>query len=568
MYLNRHWKFLLGLTLTLSLLWPMLAAPYFSHHDDVQVIRLHQMNKCLKDNQYPCRWVPDLGGLYGYPIFNYYAPLSYYYGEVFYALSGDFLVAAKAMFATALIGSFLFMFLLCNDIWGNKNSALLGSVFYVFAPYHAVLLYVRGAMGELWALMFFPLILWTLLKLFQTRSVLYSLQLAVAISLLILSHNLSAMVFLPIVCVYALCLLKYEWNLKTLKLLILSGTLSLLLSSFYLIPALVEKKLVSVETTTYGYFSYTEHFKGLRKLILDHSWGWGASVREIPGGERDGMSFQIGWLHLIALAIAIFGLRKIKVVDKRFYLIIFSIATIVVALFLIHPKSIYVWKLIPPLKYLQFPWRLLGIIIFFISLCAGSIFVWIGKSRQVMLLLVLVVLVVVFNFSYFRPEKFYYLNQDQILSGQNWDKQIKRSIFDYLPKSAKAPPAELAQSRYEIIYGNADIKNLKEGSDWMSLDINSTTLTILRLSIYYFPDWQVKIDHKKIGINPKNDLGLITFSVDPGEHHIDARLYDTPIRSASNLLSVFGFLSLLFLSLSQFPYTRRWLNYYLERFKG
>ncbi|MDO8658737.1 MAG: hypothetical protein Q7K55_08400, partial [Candidatus Levybacteria bacterium] len=71
-------EFFIGLILTLSLFWPLFAAPYFTHHDDVQVIRLYEMDKCFKDQQIPCRWVPDLGGVYGYPLFNYYAPLPYY----------------------------------------------------------------------------------------------------------------------------------------------------------------------------------------------------------------------------------------------------------------------------------------------------------------------------------------------------------------------------------------------------------------------------------------------------------------------------------------------------------
>ena len=71
----KHTEFIIGLILTASLLWPLAAAPYFTHHDDVQIIRLYEINKCIIDHQIPCRWVPDLGGLYGYPIFNYYAPI-------------------------------------------------------------------------------------------------------------------------------------------------------------------------------------------------------------------------------------------------------------------------------------------------------------------------------------------------------------------------------------------------------------------------------------------------------------------------------------------------------------
>src|SRR3989344_8824286 len=147
--IKSHKVFTIGLILTLSLFWPLFWAPFFSHHDDVQVIRLYEMDKCIKDGQIPCRWVPDLGGLYGYPIFNYYAPLPYYFGELFYFVTANLILSVKIMFATAFLGSYLFMYLLARKFWGPWGAALSG-IFYSFAPYHAVNLYVRGAIGELW----------------------------------------------------------------------------------------------------------------------------------------------------------------------------------------------------------------------------------------------------------------------------------------------------------------------------------------------------------------------------------------------------------------------------------
>lgn len=111
-FLIKHWLFIYGLVITLVLLWPLFAAPYFSHHDDVQVIRLYEMTQCLKDYQIPCRWVPDLGGGFGYPLFNYYAPLPYYFGSVIYLITGQLIFSTKVMFALPFIFSFIFMYLL------------------------------------------------------------------------------------------------------------------------------------------------------------------------------------------------------------------------------------------------------------------------------------------------------------------------------------------------------------------------------------------------------------------------------------------------------------------------
>ncbi|MCL5019732.1 MAG: 6-pyruvoyl-tetrahydropterin synthase-related protein, partial [Patescibacteria group bacterium] len=531
--------FIIGLVLSLSLLWPLVAAPYFTHHDDVQIIRLFEMNKCIQDNQIPCRWVPDLGGLYGYPLFNYYAPLPYYYGEIFYLLTGNLIFSAKVMFATAFIGSFLFMYLLGSKIWGNVGGSL-SAVFYSFAPYHSVDFYVRGAMGELWGLMFFPAILWSLYRLSENVSILNFLLSAALISLLIIAHNLSAMVFLPIAVLWVLFLFSINKKLKFLWYSLFAFGLGLFLSAFYLLPVIVEQNLVHVETTTYGYFSYTEHFKGLRKLFLDQSWGWGASVREVPGGAKDGLSFQIGWVHLagwiLALVILVILWKKQATKTK---IILFSTLFILLSIFMINPRSEFIWKLIPQLKYIQFPWRFLMIIIFFISFVSGSA-VLISRKREVFWGLIFAV--VILNFSYFRPERFIQTTDKELLSGKSWDRQIKRSIFDYLPIYAKEPPAELATTRYQILTGDTKISNFQEGTNWMKFNADTKTHTIIRLSQYYFPDWKITVNGVEVPVNYKdNSLGLMTFILGKGKNTVEVRLYDTQVRLVANFISFLGF---------------------------
>src|SRR3989338_7964146 len=101
-FVSLNKEFIIGLILTVALFWPLFASPYFTHHDDVQIIRIFEMDRCFKDHQIPCRWVPDLGGLYGYPIFNYYAPLPYYFGELIFFLTNNLLISAKTLFAVSL----------------------------------------------------------------------------------------------------------------------------------------------------------------------------------------------------------------------------------------------------------------------------------------------------------------------------------------------------------------------------------------------------------------------------------------------------------------------------------
>jgi hypothetical protein len=551
-YIGENKFFLIGLILSVAVMWPLFKSGYFTHHDDVQVIRLHQMNKCIQDFQIPCRWVPDLGGVYGYPLFNYYGPLPYYFGEVFFLFLGNLIVAAKIMFGFSFVGSYVFMYLLAKKLWGSPLAGAISGIFYAYAPYHASDFFVRGAMGEMWALMFVPAIFWAILEYVDKRKIKQLLLISLFTARLVTSHNLSLMMFLPFVIGFATLLVIKAKNFKLSGYLLAALIFGFCLSAFYVAPAYFEKNLVHVDTTTMGYFSYTEHFKGLRKLLIERMWGWGASVREIPGGERDGMSFQIGWGHLAAFALTLLGLGinfKKPIFKKYFWEVAFFTIALGIGVFMVHPSSVKIWNAIPPLKYLQFPWRFLMLIIFAISTLSGSIVLWFKKDWLKLLVAFLFVSGIVgLNFSYFRPEKFLAITQDQYLTGKEWDKQIKRSIFDYLPIYAKAPPAELANFQYKIIEGKAIVSDFQKGSNKYSFAINAEESSRVLLAQYYFPRWKIFVDGNRVEIDYQNDLGLMNFEVPTGEHKVTGKLYDTPLRVFSNWLTVLSVGVFIFVS--------------------
>lgn len=558
--------FWIGFFLTLSLLWPLLKAPYFSHHDDVQVIRIYEMNKCFQDSQIPCRWVPDLGGMYGYPLFNFYAPLPYYFGELVYLISANYLFSAKMMFAFPFIGAYIFIYLLGKRLWGSLGGSL-SAIFYSFAPYHAVVFYVRGAIGEMWALMAFPALLWSLWRLRDIPKFSNALLTAFFLSVLILSHNLSAMLLLPIFIGLACFFFSQEKNWRYLKLYFLSLCLGLVLSAFYLLPMQGEKNLVHIDSTTVGYFSYTEHFKGFTKLLLSRFWGYGDSVREVPGGQRDGMSYQIGLVHLLGLFLSLLVARMLWKKNKEVSLLIVIFAALTaVSSLMIHPRSEFVWKIVEPLKYLQFPWRFLIVVIFFISLISGSIFLWIKQRFQWSVWLVLVSAAVILNFSYFRPREFIYTSDQKYLTGDNWQKQTRRSILDFLPSSAQEPPGSMALERYTILTGETEVFNYRQGTNWLSFQTQSKSHSIIRLSQYYFPNWQIKVDGELVKLDYENTWGLMTFILGKGNHQVEGRLIDTPVRTISNWISLVGALVFSLLIVVQIKFIRKWLNYYIEVF--
>jgi hypothetical protein len=87
------WGHLIVLGLSLPVLWPLVGPSYLSFHDG-----LHHLYRVLDLDDwaipggvlYPRR-LPNLGFGYGYPVLNYYAPLSYYLAEVFHILGARYI---------------------------------------------------------------------------------------------------------------------------------------------------------------------------------------------------------------------------------------------------------------------------------------------------------------------------------------------------------------------------------------------------------------------------------------------------------------------------------------------
>ncbi|HSW77149.1 MAG TPA: hypothetical protein VLG50_08890, partial [Candidatus Saccharimonadales bacterium] len=118
-YLIKAIPAILVLMLSYWAVRPLTTAGFFPMHDDTQVARVFEMHKSLADGMFPVRWVSDLGYGYGYPIFNFYAPLAYYVGAVFMFVGANALIATKLMIGLGVVLAGIFMYFLAKEFWGK-----------------------------------------------------------------------------------------------------------------------------------------------------------------------------------------------------------------------------------------------------------------------------------------------------------------------------------------------------------------------------------------------------------------------------------------------------------------
>ncbi|MDO8638560.1 MAG: hypothetical protein Q7R43_03215 [Candidatus Daviesbacteria bacterium] len=532
---------MLVLLLTIPAFTTLLQSGYFPIHDDLQIMRIWEMDKCFQDGQIPCRWVPDMGYGYGYPLFNFYPVMPYYLGELIYRAVAVFtptvalIISVKILFILSFLVSATTMFFLSRKFWGNLGG-LVSALFYVYAPYHGVDVYVRGAMAESWSLAWTPAVFWAIYTTIQKPNLKNILLLAVFTGLFLTSHNPMALVFTPVMAVWALLWIAQERKLSVIPKLTVAALWGVGLAAFFSLPVLLEGSFVHLETLFIGYFNYLAHFVDLNQLFISRFWGYGGSI----WGTGDGMSFQIGWLHWgVVLLVIVEGLllwRKNKQTSLMLFLFsgVFGFAA-----FLTHPRSNPIWEMITILQTLQFPWRILAVTIFSSSFVAGSLVALplSQKLRSILAAVMIVALFVVYQ-GFFKIERSFPLTDQEKLSGALWDLQRAAGIFDYLPKTAKFPPGSSAIETVQILDGFAAVTNFKRGTNWLSFNIESSSSAVVRLPIIDFPVWKAYIDQKQISFDIKNDLGQPTFEIPAGKHMIFAKLFDTPIRIFANIVSV------------------------------
>lgn len=559
---QKFWH-LLVLVLCFPAFSSLLKTGYYNMHDDMQVIRQYEFEKCLSDGQIPCRWTPDLGYGYGYPLFNYYPPLPYIVGQLFRAFHFSILDSIKLTAALQIILSAQFMFLLARSLFGPLGG-LISALFFTYAPYHAVNIYIRGAMNEAWAATFFPLIFYYSRLLILRPSKASFVGLSLSFLCLLLSHNPMTLVFFPFVLFWCLfwylTLPKPRYLLRHFTRFLFSGILSLSLAAFFVIPLLFETKFVQIESMFTGYYHFSVHFATLKQIFLSSFWGDGPSV----WGTDDQMSFSIGYLHwILPTLIIIFStylLFKFRKVSHTLLLLFLIFAFGLLSLFLVHGRSTPLWLLITPIQKIQFPWRFLNLAVFFFSLVSGAsvIFFHFNRRLNILFTTALIFLLLLLNVGYFRPIHSGPITDSQKLSGKSWQLLITSGIYDYLPKTANGAALGPAGEFVDQITPQSatyTVSGLKKGTNWQLANLRLEESAQLILSTLAFPHWTIYDNGQPIASQIEPQLGRLVVSLKPGNHQLFLTLQNTPVRSFANIASLFG---LLFLVASPFLSPSLW----------
>src|SRR4030043_1545588 len=343
-------------------------------------------NALMEGVLYP-RWVDTPFG-YGSPTFVFYAPLSFYVISLITILTKSSILSMKIAIYLSFFLSGLTMYFFARKLNGER-AGLVSGVVYQLLPYHIFNLFWRGVVPELFAFIWFPLILLFLHKIFTNTKSSSIVFLSLAYAGLIMTHLVSSFMFTFIMIGYALYLSLIEKRKGMLKVLC-AIMLGLGLSSIYLIPVIFERGFVHIELIKI--LDYKDSFLFIKNNLVK---------REFYPIIHGIVILEIAFLVFSFLLIR----KKIIKSDNIFFVLL-----LLISLFLTTPLSVFIWKYVPEFSNLQFPWRWLTFSGLSVSIVAGNLIGnFKGDVRRATCIifspLIIVSLLILFSASYFKDEQ-------------------------------------------------------------------------------------------------------------------------------------------------------------------
>ena len=270
------------------------------------------------------------------------------------------------------------MMKLCLRITKHEYAAILAGAAYVFANYHITDVYVRGASGEVLAMVFIPIVLSGFYELLENQNAKEWKLLAFGLTGLVLSHNLS----FAIVCV--ICVLFVLIYIRKIKkdiwiALFKSVGIAFALSAFFTLPMLEQ---LSSQTFYLDYYASSSDLGSQSMELWQYFanttvFGLGGNTYEKSNTMLENVGWFLTFAPLLWLAVPVSKRREHSFVAK---------CMIIGYIFLILPSVLIPWNSMSFLRILQFPWRLemFAMALLCIPACASFAFLRL-KSKNIVI---------------------------------------------------------------------------------------------------------------------------------------------------------------------------------------
>jgi hypothetical protein len=321
------------------------------------------------------------------------------------------------------------------------------------------------------------------------------------------------------------------------------------------VPALAARHWAHIDRAVEGIFRYSNHLVYLHQLFYS-PWGYGLSVP----GPNDGMSFSLGWSHLLVVAVVwVWISRNPQLADRR--LLRFFGAGAIVLCVLMLQDALWFWEQVPLLQNVNLPWRLLGPVAVCVAMLAaalGKLLASIPRWR-VMGIAAAMALLIVPNLSHLHPKALVDVDLSfwtpQQLSLRGFE---TTTMAEVTPRWITGLPA-FTPVAATVLSGDAEIRRPRRTPFSWSSPVHANGASAIEMQTAWFPGWEARVDGQRVSAGPGTPSGLITFQVPEGEHVVSVDYGRTDAEKAAAAISILSLLAVIgvaVVSRGKLPITR------------
>jgi hypothetical protein len=529
------------------------------------------LRQALRQGIFFTRYLPDLAFGYGYPFFNYRAPLPYYLILGLHLTGIGLPLADNLTYALCILGSALAAYLLARDLFGPR-AGIVAAIAYAYAPYQFLDALLRGNVPESVALLLVPLILWAFRRLALTGRRRWFLVSVAALASLYLSHNISSLLFTPFLVAFLFVLwLVYRrlghWRAVGGALVLAAG-----LTAFFWGPALLEREYVQL------HMSYTTRNNDFHHNFLPLAEVFSPPISVDTSLMNPPIRVHLGLVQALLAGIGLVaGLIRWRDRERRTQLVLFALVAVAM-IWMSTRASLPLWEHVPLLRFVQFPWRLVGRATLPVALLAGASASAIPLSpdygehadaprrarwTSAFLVAALVALLVLAAYPYTYPPLGYCSRAPQPTISDLFryehrnDRAGLAASGSFFPVWVRQrPDGSPLQDQYAAgsLVTRFDETALPDGAELIESDYGPNRARLIvhspepfdaRYLSFYFPGWRVWVDGEKATVTPSNPEGFITFQLPAGRHTVQVRFGETPLRRVADAISALSLVSLV-----------------------
>lgn len=537
-----QFRLFFGVLVLLSAFMTLVYGPVYEHpgYDYYfHLTRFDALITALREGNFPfyTDHVAALG--YGYLSKVFYSDIILLPFAVLGVFTGAY-PAYEVMLFTMTILCGLFMYGMVKAVCKNPYVAFLAAILYTFSVYRLFDIYHRGALGEVFAFTFLPVVFWGLYHIVKGDCRKWYI-IAIGFSLMIFSHVISTVLTFITVLIFLVVYYKdFVKEPKRFYYLALAGVVTLVITSSYIFPLLEQ-----MQSNTFKYEDNDWSLPSRTKLTpLYFIWALLCGF-VFP---KDIMIVGIGILLVILVWLRFFikGEDKIlKGVDTGVFIGVF---------YLIASSSIFPWGRFPftLFSFIQYPSRLFLFVTFFFAIAGAyylsQLFV---KNKQRMIVIVFIVLCTGVTL-YMHSNNYKYM-QETYITESNATPAPGNFFYlngaEYVPERVES--AYFIQERGDSIislHNGVEVKGQNRTGNILSADVIVHNTDSLELPLFYYKGYVAKLNNKEVAVEQSRH-GLIQIpAAETG--HIEVYYAGTPIQKISwyvTLVSILGLLLYIYL---------------------